>query len=116
MQEKAFKVSIKEELKRAEMYYSILSCICDFKLTKREIELVAFTAIKGNISNYNIREEFCKDYNTSVPTINNIISKLKKFNIFIKDKNNNNIKIEPKILLDFKAQEDLVLHVKIITT
>jgi hypothetical protein len=73
----------KNEFLIAEKYYGILSVINDLKLTEREIQLVAFTAIKGNISNANVREEFCKKYNTSSATINNIISKLKKFGMFI---------------------------------
>ena len=67
----------------AEKYYSILSVINSLKLTEREIQLIAFTAIKGNITYANVREEFCKTYNSTSPTINNIISKLKKISIFI---------------------------------
>ena len=34
----------------AEKYYSILSTVNNLNLTQREIQLVAFTAIHGNIS------------------------------------------------------------------
>ena len=68
----------------AEKYYSILSAINNLKLTQREIQLVAFTAIRGNISYANIRKEFCEKYNSTSPTINNLISKLKKMQIFIR--------------------------------
>lgn len=95
-----FKKYVDNEYQRAEIYYSILSSVNDFNLTPREIQLVAFTAIKGNMSNGNVRNEFCKLHDTSVSTINNIISKLKKLQIFIKEKDK--IKVNPSIVLDFK--------------
>jgi len=49
----------------------------------------------------NVRTEFISLHEgTSGPTINNIISKLKKKNIFIKE--NGKVKVNPKIVLDFK--------------
>jgi hypothetical protein len=83
----------------AQKYYSILSILNNLGLTDREIQLVAFTAIKGNISYKHLREEFCKKYNTSSPTINNIISKLKKMQVFIKD--GGKVKVNPVIILKF---------------
>jgi len=93
----------------AEKYYSLLSSLNDLKLTTREIQLIAFTAIKGNISYANIREEFCAKYSSSGPTINNLISKLKRMKIFIKD--GSKIKINPIISLAF--DNDVVLQITI---
>ena len=93
----------------AEKYYSLLSSLNDLKLTTREIQLIAFTAIKGNISYANIREEFCAKYSSSGPTINNLISKLKRMKIFIKD--GSKIKINPFISLAF--DNDVVLQITI---
>lgn len=94
----------------AEKYYSILSAINNLKLTQREIQLVAFTAIKGNISYANIRKEFCEKYNSTSPTINNLISKLKKVNIFVKD--GTKVKVNPIIILDFN--KDITLQINLI--
>jgi hypothetical protein len=33
----------------AQRYYTIISAINDLKLTERELQLTAFTAVKGNI-------------------------------------------------------------------
>lgn len=93
----------------AEKYYSILSAINNLHLTQREIQLVAFTAIKGNITYANVREEFCKRYNTTSPTINNIISKLKKMGVFIKEAGK--VKINPIIVVDFN--KNLTLEIKL---
>jgi hypothetical protein len=93
----------------AEKYYSILSAINNLNLTQREIQLVAFTAIKGNITYANVREEFCNKYSTTSPTINNIISKLKKMGIFIKE--GGKVKINPIIVVDFN--NNLTLEIKL---
>jgi len=99
----------KDVLSMAQRYYTILSAINGLHLTQREIQLIAFTAIKGNISYSTNREEFCTLYSSSSPTINNIISKLKKAGILIK--NASKIKVNPRILLDFEG--DIILQAKI---
>jgi len=94
----------------AEKYYSILSAINNLNLTEREIQLISFTAIKGNITYANVREEFCKTYNSTSPSINNIISKLKRIGIFIKE--NGKVKVNPIITIDFT--KDLTLEIKLV--
>jgi hypothetical protein len=98
------------DIQLAEKYYSILSAINNLHLTEREIQLISFTAIKGNITYANVREEFCKTYNSTSPSINNIISKLKKVGIFIKE--NGKVKVNPIIVIDFK--NDLTLEIKLV--
>lgn len=89
----------------AERYYSILSAINDLHLTEREIQLISFTAIKGNISYKHLREEFCLKHNTSSPTINNMISKLKRMKVLIKDASK--VKVNPLLILDFNNEIQL---------
>lgn len=104
------KKEVNDDLQLAEKYYSILSAINSLKLTEREIQLIAFTAVKGNITYANVREEFCRTYNSTSPSINNIISKLKKVGIFIKE--NGKVKVNPIIVIDFK--KDLTLDIKLV--
>jgi hypothetical protein len=104
------KQELNDDVSKAEKYYSILSAVNGLKLTQREIELVAFTAVKGNISYANFRNEFCEKYETSSPTINNIISKLKKLKIFIKE--DGKVKVNPLIVLDFK--KPITLQIQLI--
>jgi hypothetical protein len=101
------KTSIEGSIAMAERYYKILSAVNNLKLTRREIQLIAFAAIKGNISYANIRKEFCETYDSTSPAINNIISKLKKMGIFVKD--GTKVKVNPIILLNF--EKDLVLQI-----
>lgn len=99
---------VEDDYAMAEKYYSMLSTINDLKLTQREVQLVAFTAIRGNISYSNIREDFCNKYKSTSPTINNIISKLKRIGVFVKD--GSKIKVNPMILLPFG--ENITLELK----
>lgn len=99
----------KDDMAIAIRYYSILAALNKIKLTEREIQLMAFLAIKGNISYSTNREEFCKLYSSSSATINNMISRLRKMGILIK--NNSKIRIHPSIMLDFS--KDLVLQIKL---
>lgn len=102
------KKSLEDEYAVAQKYYSILSAINNLNLTKREIELVAFTAVKGTISYANSRAQFCEKYNTTTATINNIVSKLKKVGIFVKHLGK--IKVNPIIVIDFKKNLNLVIR------
>jgi TATA-box binding protein (TBP) (component of TFIID and TFIIIB) len=104
------KKDVSTDMQLAEKYYSILSAINNLHLTEREIQLISFTAIKGNITYANVREEFCKTYNSTSPSINNIISKLKKVGIFIKE--NGKVKVNPIITIDFK--KDITLEIKLV--
>lgn len=96
---------------RAEKYYNILSIVNNLALTEREVQLIAFAAIKGNISHTHLREEFCKKHNTTSPTINNIISKLKRMGILYKD-TTKKIKVIPMLSLNFALP--LTLEIKLL--
>jgi hypothetical protein len=104
------KRSVSDNYALAEKYYRLLSAVNDLKLTNREVQLIAFTAIKGNISYANIRKEFCERYDSTPPAINNIISKLKKMGVFVKD--GTKVKVNPIILLNF--EKDIILQITIL--
>lgn len=104
------KKGVDSDVELAIKYYSILSAINNLHLTEREIQLISFTAIKGNITYANVREEFCKTYNSTSPSINNIISKLKKIGIFVKE--NGKVKVNPIIVIDFK--KNITLDIKLV--
>ena len=93
----------------AGRYYSVISALNDLKLTERELQLVAFTAVRGNMSYANIRQDFCNVYGTSFATINNMISRMKKIGVFVKE--GGKVKVAPAILLDFS--NNIVLQVKL---
>ena len=94
----------------AQRYYSLLSTLNDLRLTERETQLIAFAAVRGNISYATIREDFCARYKTSFPTINNMISRLKKIGVFIKE--GGKIKVNPRILLPFDNDIKMLITLK----
>ena len=94
----------------AERYYSVLSVLNNLRLTEREIQLVAFAAIRGNISYANIREDFCRKHSTTPPTINNMISRLKKIGVMVKD--GGKVKVNPRIVIDFS--KDVILRIDLL--
>lgn len=89
----------KAQIDVAIAYYSVISVLNDLGLTTRELQLLAFTAIRGSITNPAAREDFCQTYKTSQATINNLISKLRKLKVFVKEQNK--IRVNPAIALDF---------------
>ena len=90
-----------QNMDRAIAYYSMISVLNQFSLTTRELQLLAFTALRGSITNPAAREDFCQTYKTSQATINNIISKLRKLKLFVKEQNK--IRVHPALALDFSS-------------
>lgn len=86
-------------LEVAIQYVTIISAFNSLHLTKREIQLLAFTALKGNISSGGKKDEFISIFGSSIATIGNIIHKLgkKKLLQHIEGKT----KIHPSLQLDF---------------
>lgn len=101
--------SFEDQYTLAQKYFGILSVLNNLKLTEREIQLVAYTAIRGNISLGNVREDFCKRYKSSGATIDNIISKMKKFGMM--EKKDGKIKLIAPLALDF--EKDLILQIRL---
>lgn len=106
--------NVSDEFELAQKYYAILSDVNDLQLAKKEIQLIAFIAVRGNITEKNLREEFCRDYNTTVATINNMVSRLSKYEnsrILIKDVKDKLTKVNPVIQLDFNS--DIILQIEL---
>jgi len=97
----------------AQKYYQIISGLNNLKLADGEIQLVAFAAIHGNISDNSLREDYIEKYGTTVATINNIVHRLKKKQVFLKE--GKKIFVNPAITqLDFDSKINLVVKIDII--
>ena len=70
----------------AESYFGIMSILNDLELAKREVELLAFTAVRGNIGSATSKKEFVEQYHSSLATVGNMVSKLTKRGLLLKDK------------------------------
>ena len=88
-----------DEFGVAERYYAVLSSLNSLSMTPREIQLVAHTAIRGNISYVQFKEEFCTKHGTSIQTINNMLSRLKRLKVFVKE--NGKIRVNPLLSIKF---------------
>lgn len=98
-------------LNQAIKYYSIICLVNNIKLSRREIELLAFTAISGTISSKIVKEKFCKEFKSSIPSINNMIPKLSSLGLI--EKRDGEYKINKKIDLDFSTK-DVTLEIRLL--
>jgi len=98
-----------DEFSKAFAYYELMSAINHLYLTEREIQLIAFMVIKGNMLTLPVKEEFCTRFDSTIATIGNMVTRLKKKNVLIKEKNK--IRVNPQIVLDFSRI--IVLQIKL---
>jgi len=114
VKEKIYAQKIKKEcnspVELAQKYYSTLLVLNNISLSQREIELISFTAVRGTISSSSAKDEFIRQFGSSVDTINNMISKLRKKSLLIKQ--NGKTKIHPSIALDFN-HKTFVIQLKL---
>jgi hypothetical protein len=97
---------VDNEFTMAYKYFTILSALNDLDLVKRDVQLLAYAASeKKPISD--IKEQFVKKFGTSLATVGNIISKLYKRKILVKDKRI--VTITPVLLINFN--NNLVLNI-----
>jgi hypothetical protein len=100
--------SVDDEFELAEKYYSLLSVVNDLGLTRRELQLVSFMAIKGSISYSKLKDDFCEKYGTTVPTFNNLVCKLNKMKVLVRDKKR--ARVNPGIVIDFEKPLKLEIN------
>lgn len=94
---------------RAIAYYSVLFTLSNMKLTKKEIELVAFIAVRGTITPLPARDEFISQFGSSKASMENIKGRLVKKKILIRQ--NKMYRVNPKIALDF--DNPILLQIKL---
>jgi hypothetical protein len=90
-------------------YYTLLFSLNDIPVTKREIQLVAFTAVRGTLSSGGRKEEFIEMFKSSKATVANMTSKL--YELKLMEKIDGKIRVNPAIQLDFNNDILLQLHI-----
>jgi hypothetical protein len=96
------------EFELAKAYYSILFILNDIKVTKTELNLIAYCAVNGTISTPPIREEFMREFDVPNGSLNNMIARLQQDDVRIFVKENKKIRIHPAIRMNFK--DDILLQ------
>lgn len=99
------------KIDKAITYFSILSALNSLGLTRKQIELLAYTSIRGTISSLSSKEDFVKSFGSSVDSINNMISKLYKKKLLVKHPDGK-IKVPKYLMIDFDNSE-IVLNITI---
>jgi prefoldin subunit 5 len=96
-------------LSKGVVYYTIISAFNSLRLTDREIQLLAYTNFRGTISSITAKNQFCNIYDTSLATVNNLISKLKKKKLLVKTGG----KICVNHVLNINLKDKAILHIKL---
>lgn len=91
---------LKDDVEVAIIYYSTLFKVNSISLSDIEINLIAFSAVRGTLSSPPIREEFIRRFNSSKGTVYNVSSKLKRQGLLIKEKGK--LRVNPSLQMDFK--------------
>lgn len=94
----------------ARKYYAFLFDLNEIKLNKSEIDLVTYCSLNGTFSTPPVRQEFIRIFEVHKNTVYNILAKLQKKGILIKDKDKK-IRVNPRIVVDFN--QPLLLQVKL---
>ena len=97
-----------EPLEKAITYYRVISAVNDLSLTERDIQLLAYTNKRGTISSITAKQEFVRLFDSSIPTVNNMISKLKRKKLLVKVKHK--VIVNPVISFDFSQKVVVVLR------
>lgn len=96
---KTIKKSFANKIKAGITWFRFIAAINDIKLTKRELELLSFTNLRGTISSLQAKEEFCKIFESSPATISNMIGPLIEKKLFVKEKSK--VRVNPSLRVDF---------------
>ena len=72
-------------LEVATKYYTLLSVLNDLHLTPREVQLLAFTAVRGSISSGGAKESFIQQFGSSKASIGNLVHTLSQKGYLVKE-------------------------------
>lgn len=97
-----------DPLERALVYYTIICALNNIKLGNRELQLLAFTAVRGTITPKPAREEFARLFDSSLHTIENAKGVLVRKKLLIKD--GDMYRVNPLVTLDFKNPITLLIQ------
>lgn len=89
------------DLELAVKWYSIISILNNFKWSPLQVKLMAFTAVKGDISSGGRKEAFCTFASSVKTSVANTISDMYQAGFLVKNKRR--ITVNPQLLLNFEG-------------
>ena len=99
------------ELGLAIRYFTIMAATSGIHLSRKQIEVLAFTSIKGNISSGGAIQDFVETFKSTKGSLENVKLSLVKLGLIIK--NDNKYKVIPMFCLDFSKNLMLQLNLDI---
>ena len=93
-------------------WFTFITAINGIKLTKRELELMAFINLRGTISSVSAKDEFCKLFDSSTATVSNMVSRLSSLNLLVKENGKTRVNKNLKVDFDKEFVMRLFLNVK----
>lgn len=106
------KIVVQKIVKRvpnvAERYFRILSAVNNLQLTDREINVLAYIANEG-LNDKGKRDEFCKMHETTLATIYNVVSRLKKLGMVTKSRGGTKL----VAVFEFDYTKDVQLQIEL---
>ena len=97
------------EIKLAIRYFTIIAAVGNVHLTKREIQLLAFTAVKGTISSGGSKKDFVEYFKSTEGSLENLKHFLFKKGWLIE--HNGKHTVATSLALDFR--KNIVLQVNL---
>lgn len=91
-------------------YISIICLVNNIKLPKKKIQLLAFTSIRGTISSLSAKTDFAKAFDSSIASVNNMISDLTEAGFL--EKFQGKYRVNHHINLNF-SQRDINLDISL---
>lgn len=100
------------DITKAIRYYTVLFSLNDIYPSSKQVELLAFTAVRGTITSPTARKEFIDIFDSSSASLENIKCKLVKRGWLVKIEGK--IRVNQMLALDFSR--DLVIQIKLLKT
>ena len=101
---------VDSDLQKAIKYYSILCAVKGIKLSRRQLELLSFIAVKGTISSPAVRKEFVDTFKSSLASLENLKGKLVRKGWLVEV--DRKYRVNPRLLIDFS--KDIILQINLL--
>lgn len=99
-----------DAFQKAVKYYSVLFSLNGIDIPDMQLNILAFTAVRGTISSGGAKEKFIEMFPTATKaSIGNVVFQLRKKGFLIK--RDKKIVVNPSIYLDFKRP--IILQIKL---
>ena len=102
---------VPSDIQKAILYYTVISALNNLNLTRKQLELLAFTSVRGTITSPSARKEFISMFNSSLASLENIKNKLKRVGWLVEI--DRKYRVNPRVNLDFS--KDIILQINLVS-